>query len=224
MTRSTNAKLAGFAYLSYMIVGLFNEILMYRATSVGGTVATLAHIAEYAIDVRMAVILKLCECFSALVLAVALYGITRHEDHELAVLGLACRVAEGVFIASLIPNDLALLWLAQARAGLGTLDMATTNALSAYMLIPSPAMGDMFFAVGSAIFSTLLLRGRLVPRALAWWGVLSSALLVVGLPLKFAGFFTGPLAASQFVPAVAFAPVLALWLIIKGVATPGAEQ
>jgi hypothetical protein len=224
MTRTTNARLAGFAYLVYMTVGIFNEILMYRATSVEGTVATLAHIAEYATDVRVAVILKLCECFSVFVLAVALYGITRDEDHELAMLGLACRVAEGVFIASLIPNDLALLWLAQARAGVGALDVATTNALSAYLLMPGPAIGDMFFAVGSAIFSSLLLRGRLVPASLAWWGVLSSALLVVGLPLKFAGFFTGPLAAYQFVPAVAFAPVLALWLIIKGVAMPSAGR
>jgi hypothetical protein len=30
------------------------------------------------------------------VLAVTLYGITRDEDHELAMLGLVCRVAEGV--------------------------------------------------------------------------------------------------------------------------------
>ena len=89
MTRTTNARLAGFAYLFYMMVGIFNEILMYRATSVDGTVATLGHIAEYATDVRVAVILKLCECFSVFVLAVALYGITRDEDHELAMLGLA---------------------------------------------------------------------------------------------------------------------------------------
>jgi Domain of unknown function (DUF4386) len=224
MTRTTNARLAGFAYLSYMVVGVLNEVLMYRATNVDGTAATLARIAEHATDVRVAILLKLCECFAAFVLAVALYGITRDEDHELAMLGLVCRVAEGVFIASLIPNDLALLWLAQARAGVGALDVATTNALSAYLLMPGPAIGDMFFAVGSAIFSSLLLRGRLVPASLAWWGVLSSALLVVGLPLKFAGFFTGPLTAYQFVPAIAFAPVLALWLIIKGVAMPSAGR
>jgi len=224
MTRTTNARLAGVAYLSYMVVGVLNEVLMYRATNVDGTAATLARIAEHATDVRVTILLKLCECFAAFVLAVALYGITRDEDHELAMLGLVCRVAEGLFIASLIPNDLALLWLAQARAGVGALDVATTNALSAYLLMPGPAIGDMFFAVGSAVFSSLLLRGRLVPASLAWWGVLSSALLVVGLPLKFAGFFTGPLTAYQFVPAIAFAPVLALWLIIKGVAMPSAGR
>ena len=34
MTRSMNARLAGFGYLSYIVVGILNEVLMYRATIV----------------------------------------------------------------------------------------------------------------------------------------------------------------------------------------------
>src|SRR5437899_172734 len=89
MTRSTNARLAGFGYLSYIVVGILNEVLMYQATSVDGIAAKLARIAEYSTDVRLAIILKLGECFSVFVLAVALYGITRDEDQELAMLALA---------------------------------------------------------------------------------------------------------------------------------------
>src|SRR5258706_13682315 len=115
MTRSTNARLAGSAYLSYIVVGILNEVLMYRAAGVNGIAAKLARMAEYSTDVRLAIILKPGECFSVFVLAVALYGITREENQELAMLGLVCRVAEGVFIASLIPNRQALLWLANVR-------------------------------------------------------------------------------------------------------------
>ena len=224
MTRSTNARLAGFGYLSYIVVGILNEVLMYRATSVEGTAAKLARIAEYSTDVRLAMILKLAECFSAFVLAVALYGITRDEDNELAMLGLVCRVAEGVLIASLIPNSQGLLWLASARAGVDVPDVATTNALGAFLLAPRAAVGAIFFAVGSATFSYLLLRGRMIPVSLAWWGLLSSALLVIGVPLQVAGFLTGPLAGYQWVPAIIFAPVFALWLLIKGLATPGRRE
>jgi len=224
MTRSTNARLAGFGYLSYIVVGILNEVLMYRATSVEGTAAKLARIAEYSTDVRFAMILKLAECFSAFVLAVALYGITRDEDNELAMLGLLCRVAEGVLIASLIPNSQGLLWLASVRAGVDVPDVATTNALGGFLLAPGAAVGAIFFAVGSAIFSYLLLRGRMIPVSLAWWGVLSSALLVIGVPLQVAGFLTGPLAGYQWAPAIVFAPVFALWLLIKGVATPGRRE
>ena len=229
MTRSTNARLAGFGYLSYIVVGILNEVLMYRATGIEGTAAKLARIAEYSTDVRLAMILKLAECFSAFVLAVALYGITRDEDNELAMLGLLCRIAEGVLIASLIPNSQGLLWLASVRAGVDVPDVPTTNALGAFVLAPGAAVGAVFFAVGSAIFSYLLLRGRMIPAWLAWWGVLSSAVLVISVPFQIAGFLTGPLAGYQAVsaiglPALVFAPVFALWLLIKGVATPARRQ
>jgi hypothetical protein len=229
MTHSTSARLAGFGYLSYMLVGILNEVLMYRATSVEGTATKLARIAEFSTDVRLAMILKLGECFSAFVLAVALYGITRDEDNELAMLGLLCRFAEGVLIASLIPNSQGLLWLASVRTGVSASDLAITNALGAFVMAPGAPVGAIFFAVGSTIFSYLLLRGRIIPAWLGWWGVLSSVVLVISVPFQIAGFLTGSLAGYQAVPAIGlpalvFAPVFALWLLIKGVATPARRE
>ena len=221
MTRMTSARVVGVASLFYMAVGVANEVLTSRSTSGQGTTAELTRIALYATEMRITIILKLCECFAAVVLAVAFYGITREEDHELAILGLVCRAGEGVFVASLVPNAQALLWLAGAWPGVGAPDIATTNALAVFLLRPGGAIGAILFAVGSLIFSYLLLRGRMVPVSLAWWGVLSSALLVIGLPFQLAGFFTGPLTAYQWVPTTVLTPVLALWLLIKGVATAG---
>ena len=86
--------------------------------------------------------------------------------------------------------------------------------------------GAIFFAVGSALFSWLLLRGRMVPVALAWLGVFASVLLVVILPLQLAGLFGGPMSWSASVtwlvwlPMLVFEVALALWLLIKGVAMP----
>jgi hypothetical protein len=215
MTRTTNARLAGVAYLIYMAAGASNQVLIHGATSAEGTAATLARVAQHATDVRLSIILTLIECFSALVLAVTLYGITRDQDHELAMLGLVCRVAEGIIGTTGIANDLGLLWLAKAPAP----DAATTNVLAASLLMPGGPIGAVFFAVGSLAFSWLLLSGRMIPVWLAWLGVLSSALLTVGLPLQVAGFLTGPLTGYQWLPAFAFTIVVGLWLLIKGVAT-----
>src|SRR4029450_10321155 len=85
-------------------------------------------------------------------------------DNELAMLGLLCRAAEGVLIASLIPNSQGLLWLASVRAGVDVPDVATTNALGAFLLAPGAAVGAIFFAVGSTIFSYFLLGGADDPR------------------------------------------------------------
>jgi Domain of unknown function (DUF4386) len=159
-----------------------------------------------------------------LVLGVTLYGITRAEDHELAILGLVCRVAEGV-LGSLnnIPAYLGLLWLAKAGVGTGAPDAPTANALRAFLLMPgtSVPLGAFFFAVGSFIFSYLFLRGRVVPVSIAWLGVFAFGLLAVVLPLQLAGFPSGPLTGYYlWLPALVFQIVLALWLLINGVATP----
>ena len=172
MTRATNARIAGFTFLFYIAAGIASLVLAGRA---------------HATDV-----LSLLTSFSALVLGVTLYAITREQDRDLAMLALTCRVVEA------IPDN------------------AGSSAI--------------FFAVSSTLFSWLLLRGRMIPGALAWLGVLASILLVVILPLQRAGLFGGPMTWSASVtwlvwlPALVFEVALALWLLIKGVAMPAQRQ
>jgi len=166
MTRRTNARIAGFTFLFYIVAGLSSMALAGR---------------PHATDV-----LSLLTSFSALVLGVTLYALTREQDADLALLALTCRVIEA------IPGH----------------------------------EGAIFFAVGSTLFAWLLLRGRMIPAALGWLGVLASLLLVVILPLQRAGLFGGPTSWTSSVtwliwlPALVFEIVLALWLLLKGVATP----
>jgi len=219
MTRKTNARLAGFTFLFYIAVAFPSMVLLGRATSGEGIAAKFANIAQHATDVRVAVVLSLLGCFSALVLAVTLYAITREVDADLAMLALTCRVAEGVISGISIPETLGLLWLATAT-GASAPDPGAAHALGAYLLKADMAVSATFFAVGSTLFSYLFLRGRLIPVALAWLGVLASVLLIVGLPLQIAGVLGGSITQLMFLPMLAFEIPLGLWLLIKGVATP----
>jgi hypothetical protein len=166
MTRTTNARVAGFTFLFYIVAGISQLTLSGRA-----------HSTE---------VLSLFTSFSALVLGVTLYAITREEDPDLAMLGLACRVVEA------IPGH----------------------------------QGAIFFAVGSLLFSWLLLRGRMIPVALARLGVLASILLVAILPLQRAGLFIGAVnwfssvTWLMWLPMLVFELTLAVWFIVKGVAAP----
>ena len=217
MTRRANARISGFTFLLYIAVTLTAMVLSGRATSGEGTAAKLASIAQHASDVRITVVLDLLQCFSALVLAVTLYAITRLQDPDLAMLALTCRVGEGVIGAVGIPRTLGLLWLA-TNAGAGAPEPAAAHALGAFLLRGDVALTATFFAVGSTLFSYLLLRGRMIPVPLAWLGVVASVLLVVGLPLQLAGFLRGTLTSLMWLPMLAFEVPLALWLLIKGVA------
>ena len=224
MTRTTNARIAGFTFLAYIAAGITSMVLFGQATSAEGIAAKLAGIAQHTTGVGIVILLDLVQCFSALVLAVTLYAITREQDPDLAMLGMTCRVGEGVLGATGIPSTLALLWLATAT-GADAPDTGAAHALGAYLLRGSVALTATFFAVGSTLFSYLLLRGRMIPIPLAWLGVVASVLLVVVLPLQLAGFLGGgQITSLMWLPMLAFEVPLALWLLIKGVAMPAPRQ
>src|SRR5713101_3841906 len=223
MTRTTNARIAGFTFLFYFAVGITSLVLSGRATSGEGIAARLAGIAQHAMEMRVVALLSLLMSFAAIVLGVTLYAITREQDRDLAMLALICRVAEG-FNGLFMPSTLALVRLATAT-GPNAPDTATAHALGAFLLGTGAwSWGPTLFAVGSTLFSWLLLRGRMIPVALARLGVLASVLLVVILPLQLVGWAGGPITTFMWLPALVFELGLALWLLVKGVAQPTRRQ
>ena len=175
MTRQTNARVAGFTFLFYIAVAFPAMVLAGRAA-------------------RLAAVLSLFGCFSALILAVTLHAITRDQDPDLALLGMTGRVAEGVTGAVSIIATLGL----SANAGAA--------------VIPAS-----FFTLGSTCFAYLLLRGRMIPIGLAWLGLAASLLLAVGLPLQLGGVLHGAVTQLIWIPMAAFEIPLGFWLLIKGV-------
>lgn len=223
MTRRTNARIAGLAFLLYIAAGLTALVLTRGAGE--GIAERLANIALHATQLRVALVLELLECFCALALAVTLYSITRDVDPDLAMMILVCRVAEGVSGAVSLERAAARLWLATV-SGTAAPDPSAMAALGAVVLkLPgSMAIGASFFAVASAIFSYLLLRGRLVPAWLAWVGIAASILLVVCLPFELARVLPAAIAQAMWIPMLVFEVPLGVWLIAKGVRPPLMKQ
>jgi hypothetical protein len=220
VTRTANARIAGVTFLGYIALGIAAMTLSGRATGGqgGGIAAQLAALAQHATDARIAAVLNLGCAFAAVVLGVTLYTLTRDQDGDLAMLGLICRVAEGLVGAVSIQGSLGLLWLATA-AGAKTVNPEAAQALGTFLLDGQAwGVSAIFFAVGSTLFSWLFLRGRMIPVGLAWLGVLASVLLVVTLPLQLVGVLHGTVTQLIWIPMAAFEIPLALWLIIKGVA------
>lgn len=171
-TRTTAARVAGFTFLFYIIVGISSMAGAFRR----GVPAELSTYAQNA---------------SAVILAVTLFVVTRVEQPVVAALGMIFRIAEGALGPAL---ELTGITLSQP-----TLIAAT------------------LFAIGSTFFCWLLLRGRMLPEALAWTGVLASIILVVGLSLQLDGLLGGPLTILMWMPMLAFEVPGGLWLLVKGV-------
>jgi hypothetical protein len=222
MTRGTNARIAGFTFLFYIAAGV-TSLVLGSATRAHGTAATLALFADHVQQVRIGIVLSLVICVTAVTLAVTLYGITRDEDRDLAVLALSFRVGEGMLGAIAPMATLGLLLLATTGADQGTIDGAAAEVLGTFLLRVggwNATIAAILFAFGSTVFCWLLLRGRMIPVSLAWLGVAASVLLVVGLPLQLAGFVDGPVTQVIWLPMAAFEIPLGFWLLFKGVATP----
>ena len=219
MTRRTNAGLAGATFLIYIAAGISSMVLYHRALGSGGIPEHLAGIAGHPGIMGIVLILGLVQCFCAFVLAVTLHAITRAQDADLAMLGLICRVTEGVISGVAISNTLSLRWLA-TDAGPDALQPAFRQALAAYLSQGEVALTATFFAVGSLLFAWLLLRGRMIPAVLAWIGVIASLLLVVGLPLQLAGWLQGWATRAIWFPMLAFEVPVGVWFLAKGVAGP----
>lgn len=183
MTRRTNSRLAGLMFLLYIATGIIQMTLFNRAT--GGnadTTATLASIATHTSLVQVTVLLALLQAVYAIVLGVTLYSLTRDQDHDLALLGMSFRVAEGVINAVSTARILAILSIATGGIGSGLGDSTTANAVGA-LLLRMGGLGTISaicFAWASTVFSYLFLRARSIPMALAWLGLVASLMWVVG--------------------------------------------
>ncbi len=221
MTRTTNARLAGFMFLFYIVTGIAGMVLFAPATSGEGTAAKLASIAQHATLMRLAAVYSLVMMMNPFVLAVALYALTRDYDRDLALLALVCRITEGVIGGMSAVAKRALLSVATATVGAVGADAAAANALGSVLLKVqglTTLVAAMAFAIGSTIYCYLFLRARTIPVLLARLGVIASVLLVVGLPMQMAEFINGSVTSLMWIPMAVFEVVFALWLLIKGVA------
>lgn len=218
MTRRRNARLAGFAFLFYIAVGITSMVVLPRSGAGADTSARLAHLARHASSAPLEILFALLMALCAVTLGVTLYALTRDVDRELAALGMAFRVMEGMVAFSAPLFTLGLLHLARSGPETGA-----THEIAALLFRANQwkvTIAAMLFAFGSLLFTWLLLRGRIVVRPLAWLGVIASVVLAIGLPLQLMGLLRGPLAMAMWIPMAAFEIPLGAWWLTRGAAPP----
>ena len=221
-SQRTAAKVAGFSCLFTMVIVVFGNYVLLNPLIVPGNAAeTASNIVAHETQFRIAVICFLIYSAGVVVLLAALYVILRPVNPGLALVGALFRL---VF---------ALLWL-----------LSTLNMLSALRLLGSASylqvfeadrlqvlarlhvsanfdayyVGLPFFGLAATVCSYLWLKSNYIPRALAAFGVISSAWCVICafVFLIFPHFnkivndywFDSPMAIFEM--------LLSFWLLFKG--------
>lgn len=211
------ARVAGVALAAIIVIGLAGIFVQNLAGSESNLQNILAHELSYRISLA-------CEfgmLNSDVVLAIALYGLLKHVNGPLALLGAFWRFANAMVLGIAVVAALTALSLLGPAHDSDAIGASRLPEFAGYFLrmhdVASP-IGLFFWSMGAAIHSYLLWQSRYIPR------VLSGAYLAVAVVI-FAGCLgimispTIQVAIDPWfvLPDLPVEVAVALWFMIKGV-------
>jgi hypothetical protein len=216
------ARVAGFALLAIIVVGIAGQFLQ----AVGGSGSTVQNILVHERRYRVGLACGFVMLNSDILLGVALYGLLKRVDAPLALLGTLWRFANAVVLGVGIVAALTALKLLGATQGAGVFRTDQLQNLAGQFLHMNSAaspIGLLFWSMGTSVHSYLLWKSGYIPR------VLSGAYLAVAAMILVGGFaiMISPAIDALIDPWFVFPdlPVelaVALWLAIKGAKIPPA--
>ena len=220
MTQRTDARMAGVAYLSYIVFAMSSSILFAKSAAGNDISQKLSTLARMISTARITVLLDLLQTVCALVLAVTLYQLVKRVNPTLALLAMFFRVGEGLLGFLPLLSKLELMRLA-TTATVGSVNAAANLSMANELLHrPDEVFSEFCFVVGGFLFSLLFLRGRLIPRWLAWIGVLTIGAQLICVPLHVATLLPGSIINGMWLPILLYEVPLGIWLIGKGAESP----
>jgi hypothetical protein len=215
----TYARLAGIVILAHIVLELFGDSVTIIARGGKSFAETARFAAENEALWRFCLLSVGLSWISIGILAYVLYVVLEPVNKRLAQLALVLRLsASSVGAASL------MFRVAQARLYMAseTESLFTSEQLRALVAVTQRGSGAgvtiawMLMGAGYALFFLLFLRSRYLPRALAGFGIVTSAILVVVAALA----FVFPQRTNELklflVPALLTEIATALWLLFKG--------
>jgi hypothetical protein len=224
------ARLTGFTFLfAIAIVVIANYGINIRLIVPGNAVDTARNIMANETLFRINIVCNLIYVMSVVVLLTSLYVILKPVHPNLALVAAFCRL---IF---------ALMWGITAFYSLGALrllgdatylpvfktdQLQTLARLHLTASFDAYYVGLPFWALASTICSYLWFKSRYIPRALAAFGMISSAWCVI-CAFTFIVFphFDKTVNAYWFdMPLVIFEIALGLWLLFKGVSPSGVAE
>ena len=217
MTQRTEGKLAGYAYLAYIISAMSAAVLSGKATAGADTSHMLSTLRSTIGIAQVTVLFDLMQIVCAIVLAVTLYRLSRTVDATLALLAMAFRFGEGLAGFTPLLGKLELMKLATASNPLCASSVACLATAAEIYNRPDDLFGQFCFVVGGFLFAYLLLAGRLIPRWMAWTGVVTIGLQLLCVPLYVATLLPGKVVNWLWFPILLYEVPLGIWLIRGGV-------
>jgi len=221
------AKVAGFTFLSAMAIVVFaNYGISFRLSVPGNAAETARNIIAHETLFRLNIACNLIYLVNVVVLLTSLYVILKPVNRNLALVATFCRLVVALMWGVTALNMLGALRLLGDAAYLPVFKADQLQTLARLHLDASYDayyVGLPFWGLASTVCSYLWFKSRYIPRALAAFGVISSAWCVI-CAFAFIVFpnFDATVNAYWFdMPMVIFEMALGVWLLFKGLNPSG---
>lgn len=223
------ARVVGFTFLfAIAIVVLANYGISFRLSIPGNAPETARNIMANETLFRINIACNLIYSATIGVLLAALYVILKPVNRTLALAAAFCRLVVALMWSATALNMLGALRLLGDAAYLpvfGADQLQTLARLRLDASYDAYYVGLPFWGLASTVCSYLWFKSRYIPRALAVFGVISSAWCVI-CAFAFIVFpnFSATVDAYWFdMPLVIFEMATGFWLLIKGIAAQPTE-
>ncbi|MGA2845938.1 MAG: DUF4386 domain-containing protein [Candidatus Acidiferrales bacterium] len=225
-SQRTAARIAGLAFpISFAIVVAVNFGIFARLIVSGNPAETARNILAHETLFRIGVAGDMAYCVGTVVLLTALYVILKPVSENLALLAAFGRLVHALtwLLATLnLFTALRLLTDTDYLHAFGP-DQLAAMARLYFSGYDAYYVGLLFWALGTTVASFLWFKSNYIPRALAAFGVISSAWCVACTFI----FYIFPSFAKVVnlwwfdSPMALFELALSFWLLFKGLSPPG---
>lgn len=222
------ARLAGFTFLfAIAIVVIANYGISFRLIVPGNAVDTARNIMAHETLFRLNIACNLIYVVNVVVLLSALYVILKPVNRNLALVAAFCRLVYALMWGVTALNMLGALRLLGDAAYLPVFEADQLQTLARlHISIDAYYVGLPFWGLASTVCSYLWFKSRYIPRALAAFGMISSAWCVI-CAFAFIVFPHFEVAVNAYwfdMPLVIFEMALGLWLLFKGLRPSGTTE
>jgi hypothetical protein len=213
------ARVAGFAYLATILLGIFSVNGVLGQVLVPGDIAaTIDNMASSNWLFRLGVACEIVMYALVILLAQALYVVLRPVNRNLALLALLWRLSEAI-VGSALTVVSGILPLLLLGAGAAEDAMLLHTLIDALLGVRSAGLDVVlvFIGLGGTLFCYLFWQSRLVPRVLAGWGMLTYLTMLILSVTSLITTVSEETKLLFYAPGGLFEILFGLWLLIKGV-------
>jgi hypothetical protein len=213
------ARFLGVAQLVVFLGGMVSEQLLKSAVGSGTTSEKLVSISNNLTRLRISNVVALITSIAIVVLGVLFYVAFNKQYKIIALVALACFVAEAITLAVSKIGAYALIPVSQELVEAGAPEPSYLQTLGEFLYHGVDRLGYqihmLFFCLGGILWYYMLYSSRVIPRALSIWGLAAICLLSIPVLLM---LYDRSLTQAMILglPYAPYELVLGIWLMVRG--------